>query len=306
MVEITTDQNQINEKTEIDLNNFEKITLHNKHEYVKVLNKKNNSIIMLDVTDINMPLIDYMKALQNDSYSYKTNDAVYNADGLIEQQEKSMIALKFESIENVNLNRIDDPEKRKIISTFINYKDCFNPKIKYINSYEGIAINENNRVIEMFFNEFTNQYETKYADTEVIRSEEKTATETFNGSFDGIDFEATLDYLEIDNKSLPLGNETITLKELEEYDNNENSLNNSHISEYKKAFIIRLLSVYRERKLVNNEKLQNDPPKVRILNINKNNPNNINRAAFISKNLIMFLSGFASALIIVLIIICLT
>ena len=290
--------NHQEDKYDIDLNNFEKITLHNKHEYIKVINKKDNSIVMLDITNINMPLIVYMKLLQDSSISYKTNDAIYNANGIIEQQQKAKVDLKFESVENINLNKIDDSEKRKIVTMFVQNKDRFTPKIKYVNSSEGIALNENEKVVEIFFNNYTNKYESRYAATEVVKSEEKMTNATFNGNFDGIDFEATMDYLEIDNKSITLGSETITLEEIEKYDKDETSLKNSNMSEYKKAFIFRLLNIYRVRKLKNNEKTINNPPKIKIL---KNN-NQKDKAAFASNTLIAFLSGFSSSIIIFLLI----
>lgn len=279
----------IKEKYEIDLNNFEKVTLHNKHEYVKLINKVEDSIIMLDITKINMPLVDYMKLLQDNSLSYKTDNAIFNATGIIEGQKKSKTSLEFISVDKVNLDNVDDLEKRKIISMFIKNKDLFNPKIRYINTKEAIALDENYRVVEIFLNQFTNKYEPRYANTEVIKSEEKVATETFQGNFDGIDFEATLDYLEIDNKVFNLGSETITLEEIEKYDKDEASLNNSSISLYKKSFIIKLLEVYRKRKSINEKRLSNNPLKIKVLQ-NKNH-GIINKAAFVNHNLIVFISG---------------
>ena len=284
-------------KYDIDLNNFEKVTLHNKHEYIKFINKKDNSVIMIDITNINMPLTDYMKSLQDSSISYKTNDAKKNASGLINQQQKQNTNLTFDSVENVNLNNINDSEKRKIVSMFVQNKDRFMPKIKYVNTIEGIALNELGQVVEFFYDDFTKKYEPRYANTIAVKSEEKLVNNTFQGSYDGIDFEATMDYLEIDNKEIPIGNETISLKEIEAYDGNEEELKSAPMSEDKKAFILRLLDVYRKRKLQNNEKLVNDPPKVLIKKIPKKNEN----GGFANQSLMIFLSGFTVGVLLAII-----
>ena len=292
-LEITKDDKK--DKFEIDLNNFEKVILHNNKEYVKFINKKDGSVIMLDITHINMPIKDYLEFLQNGSINYKTNDASYNAYGIIKSQEKSMIDLKFEDIEMVDLNRIDNPDNRKIVQMFKENKNRFIPKIKYVNPSLGIALNEEGRVLEIFYNSQTEKYESRYADTVAIKSEEKVVNNNLEGNFDGIDFEATMDYLEIDNKEIPLGHESINIKEIEQYDNNEGALKDAPMSEYKKGFITRLLAVYRKRKQLNQQKELTDKPKVLQKIKPKEQPTQ--QAAFVSNNLTLFIGGFTTGII---------
>lgn len=294
-LEITKDDKK--DKFEIDLNYFEKVTLHNNKEYVKFINKKDGSVIMLDITHINMPIKEYLESLQRGSISYKTNDASYNAYGIIQLQEKSMIDLKFYDIEMVDLNRIDNPDNRKIVQMFIENKNRFMPRIMYVNPALGIALNEEGRVVEIFYNHQTEKYESRFADTIAIKSEEKVVNNNLEGSFDGIDFEATMDYLEIDNKEIPLGHESINIHEIEQYDNNEEELKNAPMSEYKKGFIIRLLVVYRKRKQLNKQNELINQPKVLQLTKKTKPGQTTQQAAFVSNNLTLFIGGFTTGII---------
>ena len=293
-------EEEVQKKYDIDLNNFEQVTLHNKRVYVKLYNKKDQSIIMLDISNINMPLKDYMKSLQNDLISYKTDNATNNAIGIIENQKQNRIALQFDQIENVNVNLIKDAEKAKIVKMFIKNKDQFIPKIKYINTKEAIAINEDGRVVEIFYNVSTNQYDTKYAESVAMQSEEKISENIVTTNLDGIDFEATLDYLEIENKEISLGNETINIEEIKKYDENESELQKSQISNNKKLFIQKLLEVYRKRKQNHKEETKDNPPKIlQLTNQPKQSENK--QAAFVSNNLTLFIGGFTSGIIFALI-----
>lgn len=137
------------DKPNIDLSSVEEVLLPDGHRYVKYVDDKGIPT-MLEIND-----------------DKKANEVIEGIQ--VKTNGFDMLDDKKYSRENIILVPIDKigeyqyafnnmtSEQKTIISLFIKNKDRFNPKLKYINADESIAIDENNKVITAVINKTTNR-----------------------------------------------------------------------------------------------------------------------------------------------------
>ena len=249
------------DKPNIDLSSVEEVLLPDGHRYVKYVDDKGIPT-MLEIND-----------------DKKANEVIEGIQ--VKTNGFDMLDDKKYSRENIILVPIDKigeyqyafnnmtSEQKTIISLFIKNKDRFNPKLKYINADESIAIDENNKVITAVINKTTNRIDVNYA--EVIKHDVNKIEEQNEvvESIEDINFSAIIDMMEANNIPYDIAGYQVDMDSLRQYDRYPETFEQQQMSSRERVIWSKLLDAFRRRQQ-KNDTLEN-PPKVKVKATTSNN-----------------------------------
>ena len=297
------DKEKVDSLPKVDLGTVTEVRLPNGHVYVKYNTLNSDIPILLRVDGSNKSVKDIIEGIQQSSNDYNSKIAINNTYDILSVEKKYVREeIKLVPVEFINNNEmftgLNDYSK-KIISYYLNNKNKFQPKLKYINFKELIAINEDGNVITCYYDSQTDKYFPKFADTVKYSNTVEQVKDNSEGGIVSIDYDDVLDRIENNNEEIEVFGEKINVETLENYDSYPELIDRKTMSDHTRDIIRNLILKYRLRKNMREQQSkQIDPPKIKSYKINPGD----NRAAFANQILIAFLSGFATAIIISLII----
>ena len=278
----------------VDLSSVEEVILQNGKKYIKYFDLKENKPVMLKNSDSNKSAREQIENLQNHSQNYNSQDALFNTNGILDMEKKytkeEIILVPIDQIDKYQylLNNMT-PEQNKALNIFIKNKDNFNPKLKYINLDECLAIDEENKVITCLYNKNTNQFDVRYANVVKYEKEEKVVSNNIEANIDNINFEAIIDTIEVNNQPIEVEGYMVDINTLEQYNNYPEVLERKEMAPKERNIWMRLLDIYRKRK--QKQIVNADTPKVKTLKTNK-------KAGFANQLLTVSLAGFTIGIVV--------
>ena len=272
----------------IDLNSVDEVYLDDGKKLLKFIDLNNNKPVMLDISNDNMSVKEIIESIQKGSYSFNSDDAIYNTSGILDVQKKySKHELRIVPVDKISQIRPYIPDnKLKIVSLFEKNKDKFNPNIKYICVFDDLALDEDNRVIACSFDDIKKQYDVRYADTTKYEKENKIVNESNQINTDNDDYDLAVEQLLIYNKPVLVSGYSIDIDRLIQYSADPELLEGQTMSDKEKMVWNKIINIYLKKKNV-----KHDKPKVKTLT-SKNRAN-----AFTSSSLNIFTSGVTVGLV---------
>ena len=233
----------------------------------------------------------------NASISFNSSDSLYNTNGVLDTERKyTKEQLDIIHIENIfQYKHILDQmpfEKSRAILIFVRNSDKFNPKLKYLNLEEGIAIDASNNVISCEYNKNTNQFDVKVANAVAYQHEEVIESNYVETNIDNIDYAAIIDTIEDSNQPVEIEGYMIDMTTMQQYVNYPEILERKEMAPKERMIWQRVLMAYQkkmEKRLVNIDK-----PKIKVLS---NNRKDLKKAGFASELLTVSLAGFSVGVI---------
>ena len=270
----------------IDLSSVSEVRLPSGHVYILYYDIKEQKPVMLRNNNTSKSAKEQIETLQNNSQNYQSDDALYNTNGLLEMEKQytreEVILVPVDQIDKYQyLLSTKSAEESKTISILIKNKDRFNPKLKYINFEECLAIDENNNVIVCYYNNITNQYDVRYAD--MVKYEKNEDEKAASTNIDDIDYDNIINTIEISNQPVEVAGCMIDLNTLEQYNNYPEVFEKTQMQPEQRTLWQRLLEAYRRRK-----QLQNGSTKPNMKTLSPN----YKKAGFTNQFLAVSLAGF--------------
>ena len=292
---INADAMEKNDSPKIDLSNIEEIILPNNKHFIKYTDPRTHNIVMLEYNNSTISFVELFNTLQMMSKFFQSGDAFYNAQNIFKMQQNSvmkvMLLIPFDQLSNYSQYiGGSKPEQRQAVSYFVEHRKDFETqygiKLKYLNVDECFALDEDGKVITCYFKPGEKLPDLKVAGT--IRTEENSQalSENVNGYFDDDYYESAIEYVEEYNKPMEVDGIVIDASTLETMRNNPDYTSGIEPGK-KKNIMDRLNGILIKRKL--------NPPKVNIKKVQKKPPI---QEGYISKIMIVSLSGFAVGMII--------
>lgn len=291
-INITNEEN----KPKVNLSNVREIQLPNGSKYIMYTDSKTNEPVMLkSLSDKSVK--EQIEGLQNASISFNSSDSLYNTNGVLDTERKyTKEQLDIIHIENIfQYKHILDQmpfEKSRAILIFVRNSDKFNPKLKYLNLEEGIAIDASNNVISCEYNKNTNQFDVKVANAVAYQHEEVIESNYVETNIDNIDYDAIIDTIEDSNQPVEIEGYMIDMTTMQQYVNYPEIIERKEMAPKERMIWQRVLMAYQkkmEKRLVNIDK-----PKIKVLS---NNRKDLKKAGFASELLTVSLAGFSVGVI---------
>ena len=275
----------------IDLSSVSEVRLPNGNVYIVYYDNKEQKPVMLKNNDPSKSAKEQIAQLQNHSQNYQSYDASYNTNGILEMEKKytreEVILVPVDQIDKYQyLLSTKSDEEKKTISILIKNKDRFNPKLKYVNFEECIAVDENSNVIVCYYNKNTNQYDVRYADT--VRYEKNEDEKVSGLDVDSINYDDIINTIETSNQPVEVSGYMIDLNILEQYNNYPEVFEKTEMQQVQRTIWIRLLEAFRRR----NQLRVDSNTKIKVLSPDKK------KAGFTNQLLTVSLAGFTIGIIV--------
>lgn len=288
------------DKPRVDLSNIEEVILPNGQRFIKYVNPKDNSTMMLRYDNTNLSFIELFESIQMMSSSYQTQDASFNAEGIFQSQQRNVmqpvLLITFDQLEKSErrLNTLNF-EQRKALNYFIQYRKSFEEvygiKIKYLYPEECFAVDEKGMVISCNYVPGKDQPDIRVANVVKSVEDEKNMIGNVCGYFDDAYFASAIEYIEQFNQPMEVDGVIIDTNTLEEIRNNPDIVDSMQPSR-KRSVMERLAIILKNKKV--------DPPKVKVhIKMDEKNQKN---AAFVSKIMMASLAGFTVGIFVAILI----
>lgn len=173
-----SEEEQISKAYGINIDNIEVVNVKGK-KYYKI--KKDGNHLMIE-SNTNLSIIQDFKQIQDSSETYQNDDDNKNTNEIVEHMLKNRRDVQFIPINKINeyadiIEGLND-EQKICIEILINNKDKYN--IQVINIYNGIAIDENGKLLIVEKNNNNGNYEIRYQDTNIVKEIKEDTDENQN------------------------------------------------------------------------------------------------------------------------------
>ena len=173
-----SEEEQISKAYGINIDNIEVVNVKGK-KYYKI--KKDGNHLMIE-SNTNLSIVQDFKQIQDSSETYQNDDDNKNTNEIVEHMLKNRRDVQFIPINKISeyadiIEGLND-EQKICIEILINNKDKYN--IQVINIYNGIAIDENGKLLIVEKNNNNGNYEIRYQDTNIVKEIKEDTDENQN------------------------------------------------------------------------------------------------------------------------------
>lgn len=173
-----SEEEQISKAYGINIDNIEVVNVKEK-KYYKI--KKDGNHLMIE-SNTNLSIVQDFKQIQDSSETYQNDDDNKNTNEIVEHMLKNRRDVQFIPINKISeyadiIEGLND-EQKICIEILINNKDKYN--IQVINIYNGIAIDENGKLLIVEKNNNNGNYEIRYQDTNIVKEIKEDTDENQN------------------------------------------------------------------------------------------------------------------------------
>ncbi len=242
----------------LSLDDIEQVKLENGKEFFKFYNPKDFSIRMLENNDYNNNLSVQFKDDQQQLTNAQKENSDDNAKAIFDYQhkyeKKEITLIPIVDLEN-NFTQysyvFNSLDSKQILAIKTLIKCSEELELRYINIENALAIDQNNRVINAFYNPRSNEYEVRQA-TVMRYDDDKVLVDDNNIEIelDNIDFDMIVKEIDVaSDEPVEIAGEQIypsQLKKFNDYSDNKNLIdNNQNLSNKQKSIYRRLVEAYR-------------------------------------------------------------